>query len=317
MFDFVKTSEEDNIMKKEDKKLYIALILLIFCIATASVIVAIRFKSDNIVSFMTDSSPLQSVDESEHNDIFPADLNIVTENELMLIDGIGSKTAKAIIMYRTKNGEFRSVNELIKVDGIGEKTLFKLKDYLYVKNDDNSFSSVSEESSTTAQTKKVTDELIAPIDINTAPKSELIKLSGIGNDRADAIIKFRQKTPFYDIQDIKKVNGIGEQIYSNIKDKIYVDTSKLPQMTTTVPQTQTTPPETTVTTPEITETNKLNINTATREDFLNLDKGISNAIVDKILEFRDTNKIKFTNILMLTYFMPTSVYNRIRDRITI
>ena len=57
------------------------------------------------------------------------------------------------------------------------------------------------------------------VDINTASKEELMSLKGIGAAKAEAIIAAR---PFTSTDDIKKVKGIGEIIYNNIKDEIIV-----------------------------------------------------------------------------------------------
>ena len=56
------------------------------------------------------------------------------------------------------------------------------------------------------------------VDINTASK-ELMSLKGIGAAKAEAIIAAR---PFTSTDEIKKVKGIGESIYNNIKDEIIV-----------------------------------------------------------------------------------------------
>ena len=57
------------------------------------------------------------------------------------------------------------------------------------------------------------------VDINTASKEELMSLKGIGTAKAEAIIAAR---PFTSTDEIKKVKGIGEGIYNNIKDEIIV-----------------------------------------------------------------------------------------------
>ncbi|NLM49949.1 MAG: DUF655 domain-containing protein [Clostridiaceae bacterium] len=62
------------------------------------------------------------------------------------------------------------------------------------------------------------------ININTAGKSELMKLKGIGEKTAQAIIDYRnQKGKFTSIEDIKKVKGIGDKKFEEIKDKITVN----------------------------------------------------------------------------------------------
>ena len=60
------------------------------------------------------------------------------------------------------------------------------------------------------------------ININTAPKEELMLLNGIGEAKADAIIAYREETPFETIEDIKNVSGIGDSIFEEIKDHITV-----------------------------------------------------------------------------------------------
>ena len=41
------------------------------------------------------------------------------------LQGIGQKKAEAIIQYRTKNGDFKTLNDLTNVKGIGKKTVQK------------------------------------------------------------------------------------------------------------------------------------------------------------------------------------------------
>ena len=55
-------------------------------------------------------------------------INSANEKELMLsLKGIGKKKAKAIIDYRKKHGQFKTVEDLTKVKGIGEKLIEKNK----------------------------------------------------------------------------------------------------------------------------------------------------------------------------------------------
>ena len=59
------------------------------------------------------------------------------------------------------------------------------------------------------------------ISINGATKEELMELSGIGAGKANAIIEYREKNGRFDkIEDIMNVSGIGESVYSKIKDYI-------------------------------------------------------------------------------------------------
>jgi competence protein ComEA len=55
------------------------------------------------------------------------DINKASQAELESVKGIGPKKAQAIIEYRKKNGEFKSVDELDKVPGFGKKSVDMLK----------------------------------------------------------------------------------------------------------------------------------------------------------------------------------------------
>lgn len=53
-------------------------------------------------------------------------INSANEKELMLsLKGIGKKKAKAIVDYRKKHGQFKTVEDLTKVKGIGKKLVKK------------------------------------------------------------------------------------------------------------------------------------------------------------------------------------------------
>lgn len=54
-------------------------------------------------------------------------VNTANEKELQMLSGIGPAKAKAIIEFRTKNGEFKTVDDLLKVPGIGPAVLGKMK----------------------------------------------------------------------------------------------------------------------------------------------------------------------------------------------
>ena len=55
------------------------------------------------------------------------DINQASQSELESVSGIGPKKAQAIIEYRKKNGQFKSVDDLDKVPGFGKKTVDAVK----------------------------------------------------------------------------------------------------------------------------------------------------------------------------------------------
>ena len=59
-------------------------------------------------------------------------INTATLEELKTLSGIGDAKANAIIEYRTKNGNFKSIEDLINVSGISESLFSKIKENITV-----------------------------------------------------------------------------------------------------------------------------------------------------------------------------------------
>ncbi len=78
-------------------------------------------------------------------------------------------------------------------------------------------------SSTNKEDISSSDTTSELININTASQSELEILSGIGEAKASAIIKYREENGnFKTIQDIVNVSGISQALFDKIKDYITV-----------------------------------------------------------------------------------------------
>lgn len=61
------------------------------------------------------------------------------------------------------------------------------------------------------------------ININQADKTELMKLKGIGESKAEAIIDYRNKYGYFTkLEDLLKVKGISEKILNAIKDQVTI-----------------------------------------------------------------------------------------------
>ena len=123
---------------KENKKLPLLLVLAItavfICIMigtfigriTAPYTVSTHQTERNDAQLPSYTLPYQTNETGKIN------INLATEEELTMLPGIGEKTAKRIIEYRTKYGTFDSLDELTKVKGIGEKAVEKLRPYATV-----------------------------------------------------------------------------------------------------------------------------------------------------------------------------------------
>ena len=60
------------------------------------------------------------------------------------------------------------------------------------------------------------------ININKASKEDLETIPGIGSNKAENIINYRNNTPFEKIEDIKNVDGIGDSLFENIKEYLTI-----------------------------------------------------------------------------------------------
>lgn len=116
----------------------------------------------------------------------------------------GGMTGKASMEY---------INQALKIED-GMK--------IYIPSEDEvSAESVALEQSSVSQTSDGNEN--EKVNINTADKSELTKVPGIGDTRAEAIIAYRQENgAFSCIEDIKKVSGIADGLFGRMKEYITV-----------------------------------------------------------------------------------------------
>lgn len=61
------------------------------------------------------------------------------------------------------------------------------------------------------------------INLNTASKEELMTLSGIGEVKAEAILRYREeKGGFTSVEELKGIEGIKEGVFNKVKDQIKI-----------------------------------------------------------------------------------------------
>lgn len=148
-------------------------------------------------------------------------INTASLEELQQLPGIGSTKAMYIVQYRSVYGDFADINEIKNVNGIGEGVFAEIRDYITVGN-------VSPRPvENTPQAPEEPEEIY--VDLNTATKSELCKIPGIGTVKAQAIIDYREANgDFYSIEEIKNVSGIGDKTFESIREYIYVEYRERP-----------------------------------------------------------------------------------------
>lgn len=114
----------------------------------------------------------------------------------------GSRVFEAISMAG-------GLREDAEVSGINQAQLLEDEAYIYVPTIDEQLEKDSKES--------------GKVNINQASKETLMTLPGVGESRADSIIKYRQEHgSFQKIEDIMQVAGIKEGLFEKIKDLITV-----------------------------------------------------------------------------------------------
>lgn len=81
----------------------------------------------------------------------------------------------------------------------------------------------SNESTSSSASSINADSNSEQINLNTADKTKLQELTGIGEKKAEQIIAYRESTgQFKQIEDLKNVSGFGDKTFENLKDYICV-----------------------------------------------------------------------------------------------
>ena len=187
---------------------------------------------------------------------FPIDINKVTTDELMMINGIGQVTAENIIAYRERTGKITDMQQLLEIGGIGDATYQLLCEYLYVAEGDYSPITTTTESKTqttvssptAASSSKTTTTAAGTttgketsvsssettsarvqrmVNINTADAGELSDALLIDNETAQLIVDFRERIGKYqNIIELLNIEVLDkrftDELYNSIKDYICV-----------------------------------------------------------------------------------------------
>jgi competence protein ComEA len=136
-----------------------------------------------------------------------------------------------------------------------------------------------------------------PLDLNKADFDQLLKLPGIGPSMAKRVIDYRTKTPFYSIDDIMKVKGIGEKTFEKLKGMITVNTKSLPPRSRK-------------------ESEKININSATLDQLVSL-PGIGKVYANRIIDYRNKHPFSKKEEIVKIKGIGDKTYQKIKDLITV
>ncbi|MEZ6139834.1 MAG: ComEA family DNA-binding protein [Zavarzinella sp.] len=164
------------------------------------------------------------------------DLNRATHAELVQLPGISDRLAKEVLSYRDQRGGFQQVNDLKNIYGIGDRTVAKISPHVVVNpladptTDEGKLAEESVPDLLIRKPPELPQQAIPTkpkaaanrnhINVNTATMTELDTLPGIGPVLAKAIVDARQEKPFTQLEDLRRVRGIGVARLAQLKNHV-------------------------------------------------------------------------------------------------
>ena len=264
------------------------------------------------------------------------DINRASVSKFAKLSDVSRSLAEQIVNYRNTNGNFQTVSEIITA-GMPEQLFYQLQDCFYIAETtptETTHKTIKElitesmtepEFSTEFMTKSMTEslteaipayheiivtdipeltdpteiieltkpEIIFPLELNQATLEEFSALPYIGAVIAQEIIQYRESIGgFINRYQLLEVSGIGEFRFYQILPYVYLETEyPLPEMIPTDPTEQIS--ET------ISEIPMINLNTATKEEFMLL-PDCNEELAEEIIILRDRDIHIFYNILEIT-----------------
>lgn len=122
------------------------------------------------------------------------DVNSATVDQLQAVRGLGRSRALEVARYRDRHGPFKSLDELKHVPHMGDMPwgeFDEVKTHLVLRID--------------GEAPPIAPEL-EKIDVNGANVEELRAVEGIGMERAQEIVEYREK--FGRIKDLNELDGL-------------------------------------------------------------------------------------------------------------
>jgi competence protein ComEA len=229
------------------------------------------------------------------------DINKADQATLETLPGVGAQTARAIIAARP----FASTSDLERVPGIGPEKMKDLRGKIRA----------SAPSKAAANDRRGSGK----VDLNTADVETLEALPGVGPVTARSIVAAR---PFASVNDLERVQGIGPAKMKELKSQVTV--SKLPasagtraQSDRSVSQRDGTPAGAptgrTSTTVSTSSTQRVNLNTATKEELEALPE-IGPVKAQAIIDARPFSS---PQDVMRVKGIKEATYEEIKDKITV
>lgn len=224
-------------MKKINKKIVVYIIIIS---VIALIIYKVAIKKENLIENITDINTIEISEENETKEQEKVD---ITKKIMVYITG---EVKNPGIYELEENSRIKEViekagglKETADITDINLATILQDEDKITIpskeenKQEKQNTEKIqsNKQSKTTEKSQNTTSILTnatgknqnTKVNINTATQTELETLPGIGPSIASKIVSYRKENgKFKSIEEIKKVSGIGESKYANIKELIKV-----------------------------------------------------------------------------------------------
>ena len=224
-------------MKKINKKIVVYIIIIS---VIALIIYEVAIKKENLIENITDINTIETSEENETKEQEKVD---ITKEIMVYITG---EVKNPGIYELEENSRIKDViekagglKETADITDINLATILQDEDKITIPTKDktmeekqnteriqsNKQSKTTEKSqnTTSISTNTTGKNQNTKVNINTATQTELETLPGIGPSTASKIVSYRKENgKIKSIEEIKKVNGIGESKYKKIKELIKV-----------------------------------------------------------------------------------------------
>ncbi len=127
-------------------------------------------------------------------------LNLATQQDFMVIKGIGEILSKRIISFRSGLGGFHSINQLKEVYALEDRLVLRLQEHFSLHD------SIQ----------------ISKLDLATSTEKELSKHPYISYKLAKLIIAYRDQHKFHSVNQLNDIKVITDSIYQKLLPYIYV-----------------------------------------------------------------------------------------------
>ena len=222
-------------MKKINKKIVVYIIIISIIVL---IIYEVAIKKENLIENITDINTIETSEENETKEQEKVD---ITKKIMVYITG---EVKNPGIYELEENSRIKDVieeagglKETADITDINLATILQDEDKIAIpskeenkqekqnteKIQSNKQGKTTEKSqnTTSISTNATGKNQNTKVNINTATQTELETLPGIGPSIASKIVSYRKENgKFKSIEEIKKVSGIGESKYANIKGLI-------------------------------------------------------------------------------------------------